>query len=161
VGARDAARHAGCGGLTAMPILAETTHVSAPGDLESSGEWLAGASPSTSEGTLQPWEVFRQEKEGDAMRHGGSVMAPDATLALHYARELFGRRQESVRLWVVRRADITELDDPDLLAPPLDRSFKKPGGYVMRDKLATARAQQGTAKPKANATSRDTTGRRA
>ena len=26
-------------------------------------------------------------------------------------------------------------DDPDLLQPPLDRSFKKPGGYVMRDKL--------------------------
>jgi hypothetical protein len=50
---------------------------------------------------------------------------------------------------VVRRADITELDDPDLLAPPLDRSFKKPGGYVMRDKLAKAREQHGTAKPKA------------
>ena len=49
---------------------------------------------------LQPYEVFRQEREGDAMRHGGSVLAPDATLALHYARELFGRRQESVRLWV-------------------------------------------------------------
>jgi phenylacetate-CoA oxygenase PaaH subunit len=124
-----------------MPILAEATAAETPGELE-------------------PFEVFRQEKEGDAMRHGGSVMAPDATLALHYARELFGRRQESVRLWVVRRADITELDDPDLLAPPLDRSFKKPGGYVMRDKLATARAQQGTAKPKASAASRDTTGRR-
>ena len=38
------------------------------------------------------------------MRHGGSVMAPDAELAMHYARELYGRRQESVRLWVVRRA---------------------------------------------------------
>ena len=73
------------------------------------------------------------------MRHGGSVMAPDAELATHYARELFGRRQESVRLWIVRRADIVDLDDPDLLQPPLDRSFKKPGGYVMRDKLAAAR----------------------
>jgi 1,2-phenylacetyl-CoA epoxidase PaaB subunit len=36
--------------------------------------------------TLEAWEVFRQEKDGDPMRHGGSVMAPDATLALHYAR---------------------------------------------------------------------------
>jgi 1,2-phenylacetyl-CoA epoxidase PaaB subunit len=35
---------------------------------------------------LEPWEVFRQEKEGDPMRHGGSVMAPDAVLAVHYAR---------------------------------------------------------------------------
>jgi 1,2-phenylacetyl-CoA epoxidase PaaB subunit len=37
-------------------------------------------------GVLEAWEVFRQEKEGDAMRHGGSVMAPDAVLAVHYAR---------------------------------------------------------------------------
>jgi ring-1,2-phenylacetyl-CoA epoxidase subunit PaaB len=100
---------------------------------------------------LEAWEVFRQEKEGDPMRHGGSVMAPDAELAVHYARELYGRRQESVRLWVVRRADILDLDDPDLLQPPLDRSFKKPGGYVMRDKLAAAREQAGTSKPRGNA----------
>jgi phenylacetate-CoA oxygenase PaaH subunit len=106
--------------------------------------------PSTAaSGTLEPFEVFRQEKEGDPMRHGGSVLAPDATLALHYARELYGRRQESVRLWIVRRADIQELDDPDLLQPPLDRSFKKPGGYVMRDKLAAAREAAGQPKPKA------------
>ena len=78
------------------------------------------------------------------MRHGGSVMAPDATLAVHYAREMYGRRQESVHLWVVRRADIHDLADPDLLQPPLDRSFKKPGGYVMREKLAAARELSGT-----------------
>ena len=109
---------------------------------------------------LEPWEVFRQEKEGDAMRHGGAVMAPDAILAVHYARELYGRRQESHRLWIVRRADIHDLDDPDLLNPPLDRSFKKPGGYVMRDKLAAAREKSGQAKPKARSKSHDTTGRR-
>ena len=98
---------------------------------------------------LEPWEVFRQEKDGSPMQHGGSVMAPDRELATHYARELFGRRQESVRLWVVRRADIVDLGDLDLLQPPLDRSFKKPGGYVMRDKLAAAREVSGQAKPKA------------
>jgi ring-1,2-phenylacetyl-CoA epoxidase subunit PaaB len=98
---------------------------------------------------LEAWEVFRQEKEGDAMRHGGSVMAPDAVLAVHYAREMYGRRQESVRLWVVRRADVHDLSDQDLLQPPLDRSFKKPGGYVMRDKLAAARSAAGQTKPKA------------
>lgn len=98
---------------------------------------------------LEPWEVFRQEKEGDPMRHGGSVMAPDGELALHYARELYGRRQESERLWVVRRGDILVLDDPDLLQPPLDRSFKKPGGYVMREKLGAARARSGVAKKQA------------
>jgi ring-1,2-phenylacetyl-CoA epoxidase subunit PaaB len=100
-------------------------------------------------GQLEPWEVFRQERDGAPMTHGGSVMAPDAELAVHYARELYGRRQESIRLWVVRRADIHDLSDPDLLDPPLDRSFKKPGGYVMREKLATAREKAGTEKPKA------------
>lgn len=102
----------------------------------------------TGASALEPWEVFRQEKDGDPMRHGGSVLAPDAELAVHYAREMFGRRQESVRLWVVRRADIHDLADPDLLQPPLDRSFKKPGGYVMRDKLAKARQRSGVAKAK-------------
>ena len=100
-------------------------------------------------GRLEAWEVFRQDKDGDPMRHGGNVLAPDRELALHYAREMFSRRGESVRLWVVRRADIAVLDDLDLLQPPLDRSFKKPGGYVMRDKLAAARDRAGTSKPRA------------
>jgi phenylacetate-CoA oxygenase PaaH subunit len=110
--------------------------------------------------TLEPFEVFRQEKEGDPMRHGGNVLAPDPDLAMHYARELFGRRNESNRLWIVRRSDIIVLEDQDLLNPPLDRSFKKPGGYVMRDKLEAARARAGTSKPKARAEGHDRTGRR-
>lgn len=107
-------------------------------------------SSATSRGTLEPFEVFRQERDGEPMRHGGSVIAPDPTLALHYARELYARRGESLRLWVVRRADIVELDDQDLLNPPLDRSYKKPGGFVMRDKLAEARRRTGLARPTAN-----------
>ena len=108
------------------------------------------ATPSAAAGpVLEAWEVFRQEKDGDPMRHGGSVMAPDAELATHYAREMYGRRHESVRLWVVRRSDVHDLDDADLLQPQLDRSFKKPGGYVMREKLAAAREAAGQAKPKA------------
>lgn len=104
---------------------------------------------STDPGVLEPWEVFRQDKDGQPMRHGGSVMAPDAELAVHYARELYGRRQESVRLWIVRRSDVLDLDDPDLLQPPLDRSFKKPGGYLMRAKLAAVREASGQPKPAA------------
>ncbi len=120
----------------------------------SSAESSDTAEPGGGGGRLEPYEVFRQEKEGDPMRHGGSVLAPDATLATHYARELYGRRQESVRLWVVRRADIVELDDPDLLQPPLDRSFKKPGGYLMRDKLEAARDRAGTSKPRPRSTTK-------
>jgi ring-1,2-phenylacetyl-CoA epoxidase subunit PaaB len=87
------------------------------------------------------FEVFRQEKDGDPMRHAGNVVAPDIELATHYAREFYSRRQESVRLWIVPRGQITDLGDADLLQPPLDRSFKKPGGYVMRDKLEEAKAR--------------------
>lgn len=90
------------------------------------------------------WEVFQQAEEGDAMVHGGSVKAPDEELALHYAREFYGRRQESVRLWVVARDAITELDDPDLLQPPFDRSHKRPGGYLIKHKLEAARQRAGT-----------------
>jgi ring-1,2-phenylacetyl-CoA epoxidase subunit PaaB len=109
---------------------------------------------------LEAYEVFRQEKDGEPMRHGGNVLAPDPELAMHYAREMFARRNESTRLWVVRRADIAILEDVDLLNPPLDRSFKKPGGYVMRDKLTAARARAGTEKPPARATGHDRTGGR-
>ena len=75
------------------------------------------------------------------MRHAGNVRAPDRELAMHYAREFYSRRNESVRLWVVARTQISDLSDPDLLQPPLDRSFKKPGGYVMRDKLEVAKGR--------------------
>ena len=98
-------------------------------------------------GRSDVFEVFRQEKDGDPMRHAGNVTAPDIELATHYARELYSRRQESVRLWVVPRAQISDLSDPDLLQPPLDRSFKKPGGYVMRDKLEVAKKRAAKARP--------------
>jgi ring-1,2-phenylacetyl-CoA epoxidase subunit PaaB len=92
---------------------------------------------------MKIYEVFRQEHEGDAMVHSGNLAAPDPELALHYAREFYGRRQESVRLWVVPRDEIYDLSDPDLLKPPLDRSFKKPEGYVITEKLRAARARAG------------------
>ncbi len=90
---------------------------------------------------MQVFEVFRQEREGGPMVHGGNLLAPDPELAAHYARELYGRRQESVRLWVVPRSAVTDVTDPDLLQPPMDRSFKKPVGYSagIKQKLAAAR----------------------
>ena len=110
------------------------TKSAAEGRIDDAGRFGDGADPDL-------WEVFRQEKDGDPMRHAGNVRAPDRDLAMHYARELYSRRQESVRLWVVPRTEITDLSDPDLLQPPLDRTFKKPGGYVMRDKLEEAKSK--------------------
>jgi hypothetical protein len=41
----------------------------------------------------------------------------------------------------VAREAITELEDTDLLKPPLDRSHKKPGGYIIKHKLEAAKAR--------------------
>lgn len=118
--------------MTAQPAPRATDE----GRIADDGRLGEGAQPDV-------FEVFRQEREGDSMRHAGNVRAPDLELAMHYAREFYARRQESVRLWVVPRGAIADLSDPDLLQPPLDRTFKKPGGYVMRDKLEAARHRAG------------------
>jgi phenylacetate-CoA oxygenase PaaH subunit len=83
---------------------------------------------------MHVYEVFRQEREGEAMKHVGNLRAPDDALALHYAREFYSRRNESLRLWVVAREAINELSDADLLRPPL-----------INEKLAEARQRAGTA----------------
>ena len=85
------------------------------------------------------YEVFRREKAGAPMVHAGSVTADSPDLALIYARESFGRRGESHALWIVPRAALIELDDADILAPTLDRSYRGVEGYRMRDKLKAAR----------------------
>jgi ring-1,2-phenylacetyl-CoA epoxidase subunit PaaB len=102
-----------------------------------------GGAPGDLQGEI--YEVFRQERDGSPMQHAGNLRAPDPELADHYAREFYSRRQESVRLWVVKRSAIREVDDPDLLRPPLDRSFKKPPGYSgeIKRKLAEARELAG------------------
>ncbi|MDP9373096.1 MAG: hypothetical protein M3Q65_11730 [Chloroflexota bacterium] len=96
---------------------------------------------------MNVYEIFRQEREGEAMKHAGNLRAPDDTLALHYAKEFYGRRGESIRLWVVPRATIAEITDPDLLKPPLDRSYRVPAGYKINEKLEEARRRAGTASP--------------
>ena len=51
------------------------------------------------------YEVFRQERQGQAFQHAGSFEAPDHAFADAYAREFYGRRGESEALWVVPRED--------------------------------------------------------
>lgn len=92
---------------------------------------------------MRVYEVFRQEREGEPMKHVGNLRAPDEALALHYAREFYSRRGESLRLWVVPRDEIAELSDPDLLRPPMDRSYRVPAGYKITEKLARARERAG------------------
>jgi len=98
---------------------------------------------------LPVFEVFTQAREGKPFEHGGNVAAPDPEMAVLYAREFYGRRQESVRIWVVPRDSIVEINDPDLLAPPaVDRSYRTVAGYSLRDTLrATRGAVAGSQQP--------------
>lgn len=86
------------------------------------------------------FEVFQQPREGKAFEHGGSVVAPDVEMALLYAREFYGRRQESHAIWVVPRDAILEITDQDILHPPaVDRSYRSVAGYSVRDTLRSVR----------------------
>ena len=90
------------------------------------------------------WEVFRQERKGQAFEHAGSVAAPDLAFAEAYAHEQYGRRGESVALWVVPRDAIHELEDfPD----ELGRNYHRVDGYSLKVKLKEARERAGIAVP--------------
>ncbi|GGF11767.1 1,2-phenylacetyl-CoA epoxidase subunit PaaB [Subtercola lobariae] len=58
------------------------------------------------------WEVFVRSSRGLSHVHAGSLHAPDETMAVRNARDLYTRRNEGVSVWVVRASDITA-SDPD------------------------------------------------
>jgi ring-1,2-phenylacetyl-CoA epoxidase subunit PaaB len=87
------------------------------------------------------YEVFRQERKGQPFQHAGSVEAPDERFAEVYAREQYGRRQESVALWLVRRDALTEIDDfPD----EFEMKYRRVDGYSIKARLREARERAGT-----------------
>ena len=87
------------------------------------------------------WEVFRQERKGQAFQHAGSIEAPDERFAEWYAREQYGRRGESVALWLVPRIAVHEIDDfPD----EFDLKYRRVDGYSIKARLREARERAGT-----------------
>jgi ring-1,2-phenylacetyl-CoA epoxidase subunit PaaB len=84
------------------------------------------------------WEVFRQEREGQPFQHGGSIEAPNLEFAEAYAIELYGRRAESVALWIVPRDEVREVQDP-YVADVFDRDYRRVDGYSLKVKLKEAR----------------------
>ncbi|MDO5052793.1 MAG: 1,2-phenylacetyl-CoA epoxidase subunit PaaB [Pseudoclavibacter sp.] len=58
------------------------------------------------------WEVFVRSSRGLSHVHAGSLHAPDATMALRNARDLYTRRNEGVSIWVVP-AELISASDPD------------------------------------------------
>jgi len=87
------------------------------------------------------WEVFRQERKGQPFQHAGSVVAPDERFADWYAREQYGRRGESVALWVVPREAVHTIED---FVDELHRNYHRVDGYPLKEKLKEARERAGT-----------------
>ena len=90
------------------------------------------------------WEVFRQERRGQPFEHAGSVVAPDADFAEAWAREQYGRRGESVALWLVPRDAIRDVED---WADEFDLKYRRVDGYSIKERLRIARERAGTAAP--------------
>jgi phenylacetate-CoA oxygenase PaaH subunit len=82
------------------------------------------------------YEVFRQERKGQAFAHAGSIEAPNEEFAEAYAREQYGRRGESTALWVVLREAVHEIDD---FADELQKNYHRVDGYPLKEKLGKAR----------------------
>lgn len=82
------------------------------------------------------WEVFRQDRKGQPFEHAGSVEAPDAAFAESYAREQYGRRGESVALWLVPRDAVHVVDQ---WADEFDLKYRRVDGYSIKVRLKEAR----------------------
>ena len=86
------------------------------------------------------FEVFRQERKGQPFQHAGSVLAPDLRFAEIYAREQYGRRQESTSLWLVPRDAVYEIAEfPD----EFDLKYRRVDGYSLKARLRVARERAG------------------
>lgn len=78
------------------------------------------------------FEVFVRARRGLSHNHVGSLHAPDETMALRNARDVYTRRQEGVSIWVVRTQDITASspDEKDpFFAPAADKAYRHPTFY--------------------------------
>jgi ring-1,2-phenylacetyl-CoA epoxidase subunit PaaB len=82
------------------------------------------------------WEVFRQERRGQPFEHAGSIAAPDADFAEAWSREQYGRRGESVALWLVPRDQIHTVEH---WADEFELKYRRVDGYSIKSRLKEAR----------------------
>jgi ring-1,2-phenylacetyl-CoA epoxidase subunit PaaB len=85
----------------------------------------------------QTYEVFHQKKKGDQHIHVGILHAPNAEMALVFAKEQFSRRGQTTSLWVVKSAEViaTSYEDADLFATTPEKLHREPGLYKVREKI--------------------------
>lgn len=92
----------------------------------------------------QTYEVFHQKNRGEQHVHVGCVHAPNAELALLFAKEQYARRSKCSNLWVVKTADITpsRYEDEDIFVPAVDKSYREAYGYKVRPLINTFNQNQ-------------------
>ena len=90
------------------------------------------------EGASPLWEVFIRSRNGLAHKHVGSLHAPDATMALQAARDVYTRRGEGLSIWVVPSAAITASDPAEkdaLFEPAVSKIYRHPSFYDVPDEV--------------------------
>lgn len=86
---------------------------------------------------FQTFEVFHQKNRGEQHVHVGVVHAPNAEMAMLYAKEQYSRRGKTANLWVVKSAEIfaTEYFDEDIFETTPEKFHRDPASYKVMDKI--------------------------
>lgn len=86
---------------------------------------------------FETYEVFHQKKRGQQHVHVGIVHAPNAELALVYAKEQFARRGETSNIWVVPSSCVaaTEYEDDDIFETTTEKLYRDPATYKVMDRI--------------------------
>lgn len=86
---------------------------------------------------FQTFEVFHQRKRGAQHTHVGIVHAPNADMALLYAKEQYARREVTSNLWVVPSSCVTatEYFDSDIFETAPSKDYRDPAAYKVMDRI--------------------------
>ncbi|MCK9481589.1 MAG: 1,2-phenylacetyl-CoA epoxidase subunit B [Bacteroidia bacterium] len=92
----------------------------------------------------QTYEVFHQTKRGLQHQHVGCVHAPNAEMALLFAKEVYGRRGMCVNLWVAKSANIyaSDYEDADIFEAEEVKTYRDPGYYKVMDRIRAFKEKQ-------------------
>lgn len=93
---------------------------------------------------FETYEVFAQKKRGTHHEHVGSLHAPNAEMALLFAKEQYGRRGVCVNMWVARTTDIfaTDYDDEDIFSTVPEKQYREAGVYKVVDRITKFKEEQ-------------------
>ena len=92
------------------------------------------------------YEVFTQKKTGAQHVHAGIVHAPNAEMAMIFAKEQYARRGACTGIWVVKSSDIftTKHEDMDMFASATtpEKMYRDPAGFMVKEKIKAFKERQ-------------------